>query len=149
MSDESDSTQDENEAVVTPVILVVEDDPLTRKAVSRRLQAEGYEIVAVPSAADALIAAQRLPFHVLVLDLNLVTEDDPFSGIHEGFATLDWLKLQLGDLNFRVVIHTSQTGPSVLKKAEASGVFAFCTKRRDLNNLVECVAEAVDSLRAA
>ena len=84
MSDESESAKDENKAHVTPIILVVEDDQLTRKAVSRRLQAEGYEIVAVPSAADALIAAQRLPFHVLVLDLNLVTEDDPFSGIHEG-----------------------------------------------------------------
>lgn len=133
----------------TPVVLVVEDDALTRRAVSRRLQAEGYEIVAVPSAADALIAAQRMSFHVLVLDLNLVGDDDPFGGLHEGFAMLDWLKLQLGDINFRIVIHSSQAGPKLFAQAEAAGVFAYCVKKRDLNALARCVTDAVISLRAA
>lgn len=137
------------EAGVTPVILVVEDDALTRRAVSRRLLTEGYEIIAVPSAADALIAAQRTTFHVLVLDLNLVGDDDPFGGLHEGFAVLDWLKLQLGDINFRIVIHSSQAGPNLFSRAEASGVFAYCVKKRDLSNLVQCVNDAVESLRAA
>lgn len=138
---------DSPEAGVVPVVLVVEDDPLTRRAVSRRLLTEGYEIVAVPSAADALIAAQRMSFHVLVLDLNLVGDDDPFGGLHEGFAVLDWLKLQLGDINFRIVIHSSQASPKLFAQAEAAGVFAYCTKKRDLGNLVKCVTEAVDSMR--
>ncbi len=150
MSDEVSMEQEPAEVPQVPVVLVVEDDVLTRKAVARRLQADGYEIIAVPSAADALIAAQRMPFQVLVLDLNLVGDDDPFGGLHEGFAMLDWLKLQIGDTStFRIVIHTSQGGPKILAKAEASGVFAFCTKRRDLSALAQCVAEAVDSLRAA
>lgn len=144
----SDTIEIQDEPVI-PLILVVEDDALTRRAVSRRLQAEGYEIVAVPSAADALIAAQRMSFHVLVLDLNLVGDDDPFGGLHEGFAVIDWLKLQLGDINFRIVIHSSQASPKLFAKAEAAGVFAYCTKKRDLSNLARCVTEAVDSLRAA
>ena len=144
MSDENE-IQDDQPTV--PVVLVVEDDPLTRRAVSRRLLAEGYEIIAVPSAADALIAAQRMPFHVLVLDLNLVGDDDPFGGLHEGFAVLDWLKLQLGDINFRIVIHSSQSSPKLFAQAETAGVFAYCTKKRDLGNLVQCVTEAVDSMR--
>ncbi len=139
---------DDSESGVTPIVLVVEDDAMTRKAVSRRLQAEGYEIIAVPSAGDALIIAQRHPFHVLVLDLHLM-DGDPFSGIHEGFAVLDWLRVQLGDFPFRVVIYTSQGGPKIMQQAEASGAFAFCTKRRDMSNLVQCVADAVESLRAA
>jgi CheY-like chemotaxis protein len=116
--------------------------------VGRRLQAEGYEVILVENAGDALIIAQRERFHVLVLDLHLVSTD-PFSGIHEGFGALDWLRHQLGDLPFRTVIHTSQKAPELLEKAEARGVFAFCTKRRDMTNLVQCVAEAVQSLRAA
>ena len=147
MSDEiHNDSIDSNESADAPIILVVEDDELTRKAVSRRLQAEGYEIIAVPNAGDALIIAQRHPFHVLVLDLHLM-DGDPFSGIHEGFAVLDWLHVQYGELPFRVIIHTSQTGPKVMSQAEASGAFAFCNKRRDMSNLVQCVADAIESLR--
>ena len=144
----SSDANNEQKPVKAPTILVVEDDLMTRKAVARKLQAGGYEVIAVPSAADALIVAQRLAFQVLVLDLHLVA-DDPFAGIHEGFAVLDWLRRQLGDLEFRIVIHTSQSGPSMIKKAEENGAFAFCTKQRDLSNLLECVNEAVQSLKAA
>jgi len=131
-----------------PIVMVVEDDALIRKTVGRKLQAVGYEVVLVPTAADALIVAQRMEFQVLVLDLNLV-DVDPFAGIHEGFAVLDWLERQLGEFKFRVVIYTSQGGQHLLEKAEAHKVFAFCTKRRDMSNLMQCVDEAVKSLKAA
>lgn len=142
-------TNETGESFCTPVVLVVEDEPLTRKAVARKLQAAGYEVVAVPSAADALIVSQRLLFHVLVLDLNLV-DGDPFSGIHEGFAVIDWLRHQLGDLHqFRIIIHTSQAERRVAERARACGAFAFCPKRRDMENLVRSVNEAIESLNAA
>lgn len=143
----SDTSNDYSNSVKAPVVLVVEDDPLTRRAVGYKLQAAGYEVIMVPNAGDALIVAQRETFQVLVLDLHLL--DDPFSGIHEGFAVLDWLRLQLGELRFRIVIYTSQTGQHLLAKAEASGAFAFCNKRRDMSNLLQCVDEAVKSLKAA
>lgn len=136
------------ELAPAPVVMVVEDDTLIRKTVGRRLQAAGYEVVLAPTAADALIIAQRMEFQVLVLDLNLV-DVDPFGGIHEGFAVLDWLERQLGEIKFRVVIYTSQSGQHLLAKAEAHRVFAFCTKRRDMSNLLQCVDEAVRSLKAA
>jgi CheY-like chemotaxis protein len=142
------SRNESGESFCTPIVLVVEDEPLTRKAVARKLQAAGYEVVAVPSAADALIVSQRLLFHVLVLDLNLV-DGDPFSGIHEGFAVIDWLRHQMGDLHqFRIVIHTSQAEKRVAERAKASGAFAFCPKRRDMENLIRCVNDAVESLNA-
>ena len=131
-----------------PVVLVVEDDPLTRKMIGRRLQGAGYEVILVENAGDALIIAQREEFHVLVLDLHLVTTD-PFGGIHDGFGVMDWLLHQFGELPFRVVIHTSQKAQHFIEKAESRGVFAFCIKRRDMTNLVQCVAEAVASLKAA
>jgi CheY-like chemotaxis protein len=130
-----------------PVVLVVEDDPFTRKAVGRKLQLAGFEVLLVPGAADALIVAQRRSFEVLVLDLHLV--DDPFSGLHEGFAVLDWLRRQLGEIKFRIVVHTSNKDTEHLRKAEENGVFAYCVKRRDMDNLVQCVQEAVQSLKKA
>ena len=142
------SGNESGESFCTPVVLVVEDEPLTRKAVARKLQGAGYEVVAVPSAGDALIVAQRLAFHVLVLDLNLVTDDDPFSGLHEGFAVIDWLRHQLGGFPFRIIIHTSQAQKHIVERAQAYGAFAFCPKRRDMENLLRCVNEAVESLNA-
>jgi CheY-like chemotaxis protein len=133
------------ESYCTPVILVVEDDAFTRKQVSRKLQAAGYEVVAVPSAADALIVSQRLVFHVLVLDLNLV-DGDPFSGLHEGFAVIDWLRHQLGDFRFRIIVYTSQVERNIAERARACGAFAFCPKRRDMENLLTCVNDAIVSL---
>jgi len=130
-----------------PVILVVEDDNLTRKAVGRKLQAAGYEVVMVPSAADALIVAQRMEFQVLVLDLHLPDVTDPFNGIYEGFAMLDWLHRQVGDFKFRIVVHTSQRSVNVLRRADEHGVFAVCNKRRDFANLLQSVAQAIDSLK--
>src|SRR5689334_21322382 len=144
----SDNNNDSGATERAPVVMVVEDDALIRKAVGRKLQAAGYEVILTPSAADALIIAQRMDFHVLVLDLNLV-DVDPFGGIHEGFAVLDWLHRQMGELKFRVVIYTSQGGQQLLAKAEEKGVFAFCTKRRDMTNLLQCVDDAVKSLKAA
>ena len=147
MSSECSNEYKEEQSSAAAVVLVVEDDALTRRAVSRNLQLAGYEVIAVPSAGDALIVAQRTGFHVLVLDLHLVEGSDPFSGIHEGFAVLDWLRHQMGEFQFRVIIYTSQTGQQVMEKAEASGAFAFCNKRRDMSNLLKCVNEAIQSFR--
>jgi CheY-like chemotaxis protein len=127
-------------------VLVVEDDNITRKAVGRKLQAAGYEVVMVPSAADALIVAQRMEFQVLVLDLQLPDPTDPFNGIYEGFAMLEWLHRQIGDFKFRIVVHTSQNSMHILQKADEHGVFAVCNKRRDFANLLQSVAQAVESL---
>ena len=136
------------EVVQAPVVLVVEDDCLTRKAVGRKLHDAGYEVIMVPDAADALIVAQRTQFKVLVLDLHLA-DIDPFNGIHEGFAVLDWLRRQLGEFQFKVVIYTSQNDPHLIERAESNGVFAYCVKRRDMNNLVQCVNEAMAAVAKA
>jgi len=127
---------------------VVEDDSLTRKAVGRTLQTAGYEVILASSAAEALVVAQSTAFHVLVLDLSLV-DLESFTAMNDGFAVLDWLRRQLGDLRFRIVIHSVATGQQVLDKAEKYGAFAFCHKRRDMTNLLQCVHDAVLSLQAA
>ena len=145
MNSETNDTQPQT---VAPIVLVVEDDRITRKAVGRNLRAAGYEVILVSSAADALFVAQRTAFHVLVLDLNLL-DADPFNSMTDGFAVLDWLRRQLKEFHFRIVIYSSETGQHVLEKAEKHGAFAFCYKRGDMTNLLQCVRDAVLSLAAA
>jgi len=52
-------------------ILVVEDEPTLADAVSYALRGEGHDVEAVGSGEEALDAARRRPFDVLVLDLML------------------------------------------------------------------------------
>lgn len=146
MSDAANRPQ--AQAPAAPIVVVVEDDPITRKAVGRKLQAAGYQVILVPSASDALKVARETAFHVLVLDLHLV-EVGMFDSIRDGLAVLDWLRRQIPELPFRIVIYTSETGQHLLERAEKAGVFAFCHKRRDMSNLLQCVHEAVLSLRKA
>src|SRR5262245_55908342 len=111
----SDTNSGNIESIRAPVVVVVEDDWFTRKAIGKKLHSAGYEVILIPDATDALILAQRMAFHVLVLDLNLM-DMNPFNGMHDGFAVLDWLRRQLGEFPFKIVIYTSQTDPHVLEK---------------------------------
>jgi CheY-like chemotaxis protein/CHASE3 domain sensor protein len=52
-------------------VLVVEDEPAQREAISRLLQADGVEIVAVANADEALTELRRATFDCCVLDLML------------------------------------------------------------------------------
>ncbi len=56
-------------------ILVVDDDELIRKAMTRVLTRFGYEVVACGDAEEAMTIAQQLSFDALVTDLVLPGAD--------------------------------------------------------------------------
>lgn len=53
------------------VVLLVETDPLARRASAASLRRSGYRVVEAENAGDALLAAEEQPVHVLVTDLAL------------------------------------------------------------------------------
>ncbi|MEO7122371.1 MAG: response regulator transcription factor, partial [Lacisediminihabitans sp.] len=52
-------------------ILIVEDDPEMCRLIERGLRAEGYEVVAVDSGVDALIAVNKEEFALAAIDVML------------------------------------------------------------------------------
>ena len=56
-------------------VLIVEDEPGLRRALTINLRARGYEVTAVPNGADALSAAASDPPEVVILDLGLPDMD--------------------------------------------------------------------------
>ena len=52
-------------------VLVVEDEPSIREAVAAYLEREGFWVTAVADGEQALLAAAKKPFDLIVLDLNL------------------------------------------------------------------------------
>jgi hypothetical protein len=45
--------------------------------------------------------------------------------------------------------HTSQRMPDILQKAQEHGVFAVCHKQRELTDLVQCLSQAIESMKVA
>ncbi|MCW2973951.1 MAG: two component transcriptional regulator, winged helix family, partial [Thermoleophilia bacterium] len=52
-------------------ILIVDDEPAIRTALSRALEIEGYDIDVVPSGEAALSAMERATFDVVLLDVSM------------------------------------------------------------------------------
>ena len=80
----------------TARILVVDDDQLLRETVSWMLDGEGYTIVGLPSAEDALAQLEREQFDVLLADIRLPGMD--------GETFVDKVELQWPALARRTVL---------------------------------------------
>jgi two-component system response regulator MprA len=56
-------------------VLVVDDDPPLRRMLARTLTAEGFEVTVAPDGGAALVAAERTPPDVIVLDVAMPALD--------------------------------------------------------------------------
>jgi DNA-binding response OmpR family regulator len=61
-----------------PTLLIVDDDADIQRILALRLQQDGYRVVRASTGAEALMAAQRQPFDLVILDL-LLPDIDGFS----------------------------------------------------------------------
>jgi len=128
-------------------ILVVEDDLVVSKVLEHTFLAEGYQVVAVADANEAMRAAQNQKPDLMILDLTLVN-DSALNGILDGFSLLSWLRYTLADTDFPVIIHTAETSPQVDAHAKAWKVFAVFRKGDCMPELVKAVRAALDDYHA-
>ncbi|HJZ48425.1 MAG TPA: response regulator [Roseiflexaceae bacterium] len=54
-----------------PTLLIVDDDADIQRILTLRLEQDGYRVVPATTGAEALIAAQKQPFDLIILDLLL------------------------------------------------------------------------------
>src|SRR3989442_15949400 len=73
-------------------VLVVDDEPNMRKALSAALEAEGHAVGAVSNSADALQAARRRSFDLAFVDLQLGA-DKGLDLIPALLAESPWIKV--------------------------------------------------------
>jgi len=59
-------------------ILVVDDDAIVIKSCRRILEAEGFEVITVPSADEALEKIRTLDFDLLLMDVKMPKHDGIF-----------------------------------------------------------------------
>ena len=126
---------------------MVEDDKLVLSLVTSKLRTEGYQVTGASTVANALHAtAHSLP-DLLILDLTLL-DDDPFSGLTDGFAFLRLLQRGSPAADLPVIIYSVDNSPAVQAKARSLGVAAVLQKGAPVNELLAVVRTVLDERQA-
>ncbi|MBS2038573.1 response regulator [bacterium] len=116
-------------------ILLLEDDEDLRELVADLLQAEGYEVVGVASAQEAITVAQRSDFHLLLTDVRMAGEID-------GVGALEAMKRRAGHL--RSIVMTGYADLEVPVRAARLQADDYLTKPFEGQELLRCVRSVLD-----
>ena len=115
------------------VIVVVEDDPLIAKFMTRALDKRGYRTAAVTTGADGLALGMSPDTGLLLLDLGLPDMD--------GLTVLR--ELRRSQSRIPVIVVTSRSDPADRAVAEDLGVSGYIVKPFPLADLVAIVGSVV------
>lgn len=110
--------------IVTPRILLLEDDPLVRALIVRNLQSQDYEVTETVDGNDTVRVYQQSlqegrPFHLVVLDLSIP------NGMG-GLRTME--KLRAMDQNVLAIVSSGYSDDPVMAQPAAYGFAAVLPK---------------------
>jgi len=109
-------------------IMVVDDDPDLRQALSLRLRANQFETINVCDGYSAIAMAQKEKPHLIILDLGLPAGD--------GFAVLKNLQQYPALADIPVIVLTARDPEGNEKRTLESGATAFFQKPADNEELL-------------
>ncbi len=118
-------------AGVNGLVLVADDDPLVRTAITRVLSRDGADIVTASDGAEALrrYAERAAELRLIVLDLDMPRVD--------GAEVLKVLRSFECDLP--VIVISGHTDPGRTREVQALGISEFLPKPFDARSLIEAV----------
>lgn len=109
-------------------IMVVDDDPDLRQALSLRLRANHFDTINVCDGFSAIAMAQKEKPHLIILDLGLPAGD--------GFAVLKNLQQYPALADIPVIVLTARDPQGNEKRTLESGAVAFFQKPADNEELL-------------
>jgi len=116
-------------------ILLVEDDPVNRRQVAFLLQANGYDVCAVESASDALVAAAERRPALILMDIQLPGTD--------GLTATRQLKADPALRGIPVIALTANAMDEDALKAKEAGCEGYLTKPCERARLLAEVGRAI------
>jgi two-component system KDP operon response regulator KdpE len=118
-------------------IMVVDDDPDIRQALSLRLRANNFDTVNVCDGYSAIAMAQKEHPQLIVLDLGLPAGD--------GFAVLKNLQQIPGLSDIPVIVLTARDPEGNEKRTLESGAVAFFQKPADNDELLAVIRASLQT----
>jgi DNA-binding response OmpR family regulator len=118
-------------------IMVVDDDPDLRQALSLRLRANNFDTVNACDGYSAIALAQKEKPHLIILDLGLPAGD--------GFSVLKNLQQYPALATIPVIVLTARDAPGNEKRTLGSGAVAFFQKPADNEELLAVIRASLHS----
>ena len=120
-------------------IMVVDDDPDLRRALSLRLRANNFDTVNVCDGYSAIAMAHKEQPHLIILDLGLPAGD--------GFAVLKNLQRYPALSVIPVIVLTARDPEANEKRTLESGAVAFFQKPADNEELLGVIRACLQTGR--
>jgi len=119
-------------------ILIIDDDQLVVKTLSRYLKTYGYKIETAVSGEEAIAKSETMPFDLIVSDIRM-------PGMN-GLETLKKLRSIAQDkhrINIPEIIITGYASDENHKEAENMGIVNYIYKPFDVSVFIDAVKKAL------
>jgi DNA-binding NtrC family response regulator len=116
-------------------ILVVDDENIVLESCRRVLEAEGFGVVLVPSAEDALKALENQRFSLVLVDLKMPKRDGQF--------LIGEIKKMA--IHIPIIVMTGYSTLNTIKEVSHMGIEQFIAKPFTPDELLEAVKEAIET----
>jgi two-component system, cell cycle response regulator DivK len=112
-----------------PLVLIVEDNPINRDVLGRRLEKRGFSVRFAEDGLSGIEAAGRLQPDLILMDIGLGEGMD-------GWEATRRIKADGGTMNIPIIALTASAFESDREKSMAAGCCDFDTKPVDLMRLL-------------
>jgi len=117
-------------------ILLVEDDPISRKVISKGLQKVGYEMLEADCARDAIsLLEKNADIDLLITDVRMPEMD--------GLEFLDYVRNQGEWPNLPALVYSSLADRETVQQAAKYNIEAYLVKPIDLHHLRKTIQEVL------
>ena len=127
----------EEQPKIRPKIMVVDDDPDLRQALSLRLRANNFDTVNACDGYSAIALAQKEKPNLIILDLGLPAGD--------GFSVLKNLQQYPALSTIPVIVLTARDPEGNEKRTLQSGAVAFFQKPADNEELLGVIRASLQA----
>lgn len=118
-----------------PRVLIADDDPAFTRALTLRLQNEGYKVIASFDGYNALARTVEGKPDVLVLDIHMPAGD--------GFTVQDRIAKMPELADVPVIYVTGDTSENTFRAAKAAGALAIVHKPLEIEELIQEIERAL------
>jgi CheY-like chemotaxis protein len=123
-------------------ILVVDDDGVTQRTLSKRLTKEGYEVLLADDGAGAMNTVRRDRPDLILLDVSFPPDVAHGGGVSwDGFALLSWLRRLDEAKDVPAILISGDDSAEQVRRARASGASGFFPKPINYDNLVTVIGQ--------
>jgi len=116
-----------------PKLLLAEDDEFSRNMLVRRLERQGFEMIAAADGREALLAARQHRPDLILMDLDMPVLD--------GHGAMQALRSDPRTFRIPIIVLTAHASPDDVARALSTGCQAYETKPIVLRRLLDRIAE--------